>query len=132
MKSIANTENIIKKYGSRYAAITQVANEARRLKESCYNVILDSQAVEWALSGIPPENLAEAIKTRVQKEEGISQEDRLTSILNTIDEDDIRIAVRNSYNLSTRNKQIVFDYNGIKDRGTRTRIRVLTKLAFLE
>lgn len=131
MKSIEIMEGIINHYGSRYPAIHRVADKARELKESCYNVILDSQAVEWAITGVPPANLEEAIRARVQSEEGASQEDRLTTILDSIAEDDIRIAVRNSYNLSTKNKQIAFDYNGIKDRGTRTRIRILTKLAFI-
>lgn len=132
MKSIAKTEELIKKFGSQYAATVHVATKARKLKESSYNVILDSQAVVWAITGEPPENLGESIKKRIQQEEGISQEDRIKAILDSIDEDDIRVAVINSCKLSSRSKQIAFDYNGIKDKGKRTRVRILTKLAFLQ
>lgn len=132
MKSISRTDELIRRYGSQYSATIHVAKKARQLKESCYNVILDSQAVEWAISGIPPENLGETIKKRMKQEEGMSQEDRLLTILDSIDENDIRVAVQNSYKLSEKNKQIAFDYNGIKDRGIRTRIRILTKLAYLQ
>lgn len=131
INSLDKVHEIVKKSGSAYRATNTIAAKARKLKESCHHVISDSEAVDWAITGVPPENLDNALKVKAQKDVGISKEDRLSLVLDTIEQEDIREAVLKSYKLSVKNHQVSFDYNSIKDRGTRTRIRILTRVAFL-
>lgn len=131
IKSIQRTPEIIERYGSAFLAVNCIAMKARKLKEQCYGVIQDSEAVEWAMSGDPPAKLDATLQRRVQKEEGVSEDDRLNSILDSIEEKDIRQAVLKSFKLSKQRHQVMFDYNGIKDRGIRTRIRILTKMIYI-
>lgn len=131
VKSIQKTPEIIDRYGSAFLAVNCIARKARKLKEDCYGVIQDSEAVEWAMSGDPPAKLDMTLKRRIEREEGMSEDDRLNSILDSIEESNIRKAVLNSFKLSKQRHQLMFDYNGIKDRGIRTRIRILTKMIYI-
>lgn len=131
VNSIKRTHEVVQRYGSAFLAVNCIAQKARKLKDACHGVIQDSEAVSWAISGEPPINLDDAVKRKIQREEGLSEEDRLNRILDSIEDRDIRKAVLNSFKLSKQRHQLIFDYNNIKDRGVRSRIRILTKMTFI-
>lgn len=125
---------IKEKFGNNsYAACMYVAKKARKLQEESYNVISESEAVEWAISDKRPDNLDEKIKIKQEKEKDeIQPTDRLNSVLDSIEQENIRIAVMNSYKLSIKFKRLVYDYNNIEDKYLRAKIRILTKMAYIQ
>lgn len=124
-------QNIINQTGSKFAACMYTAKKGRQLQQKVNNVITESEALSWAITDDPPENLEIRLQNQAQNFEKIETPDKTENILANINEDNIREAVISSYHLSTHQKQIVFDYNGIKDKGIRTRIRILTRMLFL-
>ena len=124
-------KDLVRKTGSPYAACIYAAKKGRQLQQSVNNVISESESLSWAISGRIPKDLERRIQAKLQNTEEISESTKLGDILSTIEEDNIRVAVLNSYRTSVRMKQLVFDYNGIKDRGIRTRIRILVRMVFL-
>lgn len=125
-------KDLVAKTGSPYAACMYAAKKGRQLQKESYNVLSESAALSWAISGSPPKDIEERIQSRMKQENvEIQESDKLENILSSIEEENIRIAVKNSYRASTRLKRITYDYNGIKDKGIRTRIRILVRMAVL-
>lgn len=123
--------DLIKKLNSPYAACMYAAKKARNLQTDTNNVISESDALSWAISGIPPSNLEKKLKIKFTKDQDVKNSERIDNILATIDEDYIRDAVLKSYRASVRSKRLVYDYANITDKHIRARIRILTKMAFI-
>lgn len=122
--------DLVKNLNSPYAACLYSAKIAKQLQKDANNVISESDALTWAISGIPPSNLEKKLKIKFSKE-NIRESDRIDTVLANIDEDYIRSAVLKSYRASIRSKRLVYEYNGITDKYIKTRIRILTKMAFI-
>lgn len=131
IENIRRMEELSHEMGSRYKAAMYIAAKARRLKESCYHVIFDSEAVEWAISGVPPAHLGESLKRRLEQTMETTEEDQIAEVLEWVEDEQIKSAVMSSCRLTEQNHQIMLDYHGIKDKGARTRIRILTKMAMI-
>jgi len=121
---------LVAKTGSPYSAAMYAAKKARRLKAESYHVINDSVALEWAISGKQPEGLDDRIKRQMEKDE-IEDTDRLQVVLDTIEDESVRVAVLNSYRATIRAKRLVYDYNDIRDEHMKAKIRILTKMAYI-
>lgn len=129
-KDSEKIQDIFKKCNSPYAACIYVANKARKLQKESYNVLSESDALEWAISGEPPVNLNKKLALKDEKD-NTRESSKIDIILSTIDEDYIYEAVLNSYRASSRAKRLVYEYNGIKNKNIRAKIRILTKMAFM-
>ena len=112
--------------GSSFAAVMYSAKLARKHLTECCNAVPDSVALEWAITGQKPDNLEEKIKQTLT-----SKTPYLQSALSEIDDKLIRECVANSYRKSIINKKLTYDYKNIRSKFLKSRIRVLTRILYL-
>lgn len=115
-------QELSEQLGSSFAATMYIAAEARKLAESYDNVISHSEALNWVVTGVRP-----TILDRINVTEIHTDTSKL-DILNYIDDEEVKAAVRCSYEASCRSRNLVYEYNQVSDESRQTRIRVITRL----
>lgn len=117
---------LVDECGSPYAAVNHIAMEARRKLKEVDSQILDSKAITWALTGIPPKihNRNEAYYLRDEAQA------YLDDMLCYVDDEDVCESVRNSYKTSKRANHLIYVYKNDLDESRRARVRILTRIVW--
>lgn len=117
-----------KKLGSEFAAVLYISNLARKKLTSVDNVILESEAIAWASSGVPPKDIDKYTqqKSRRAHQDLDYVKDRLSYVL----DEGVRQAVLST--LETSTLHLIYIYNDVDDPFRQARIRILSNLIWDE
>lgn len=122
------------KYGSKFEAIRQISKDARAKKVQCKNVITESEAITWALTGKQPHNLAQrmnrAATRKTYNPTSFYQEEYMKDLLCYIDDSDICDSVIASFHASKRSHNLVYKYIGNISDENKARVRILTNMVW--
>ena len=111
---------ILKRTGSRYAAVNEIARLARQKSKEMDYDIFDSEALEWVLTGEKP-------YTIIDKEERIRRRraDYMRGILAEVSNPYIITSVLSSLRISAQNGVLCYVYDERLDSKYQARVRVL-------
>ena len=126
MLGLKEFEELKKRYGCSYAAISVVVKEARRLAKKYNYIILDSEAISWVVTGRKPITLDKYLNVvRTRKPPEIAFID---DILSGVDDNDVCKCVRQSVKDSLEANHLIYVYTDIPDEGRQARVRILTRI----
>lgn len=114
--------------GSLYMAVNLVAKQSRKKLAQTDYMILDSQAISWALTNIPPE----VIHTRPSEAypRGCYGLTSLEDMLSYVDDESVKQSVEISYDRSVKGNHLIYFYNKDLDPSRKARVRILTRMAW--
>lgn len=116
-------DKLVQKYGNDYQAVIALATLARGKVAQIDHQILDSEAIEWVLTGIPPE----AIQNEVDKPP--SDKSRyIRDILGQIQDSDILYSVKSSLRVSAQNAALWYVYAEGTNEYQQQRVRILCNM----
>lgn len=113
-------------FGSRFAAISYIASEARKLAESNHNIISHSESLACVVTGYYPEKLKNLQYTSY--EDSIFQYE--LDILNYVDDEGVKQSVIDTINTSRRHNHLIYVYSESLEECKYTRVRILSKLVW--
>lgn len=114
--------------GNSYKATIAISNKALELLEKVENSVSSGEAIDWALTGVEPDNLEQKIEQHRN-----SQKHRtpyLEKIMSYIDDKEIENAVRDSFDQSVKIGSLTFYYDRMADKYKKKRVRVLTRMCW--
>lgn len=109
-----------------YEATVWVAQEARKKANSVDNLVLQSEAINWVLTGKEPPML-EVIRN-IRKERKPIAVEYLEDVLKLVDDDGVKYSVKVSISESKKENHLIYNYTDVNDEYRRTRIRVLCRM----
>ena len=115
--------------GNRYAALSYVQRKARNYLKETDNLILDSEAVTWALRGERPEIADRQTYSQVKRRYAASY---IEEVLCYVDDLDVKRSVRKSIKASRSNQNLVYVYEGELSDSRSARVRILTNIIWNE
>ena len=115
--------------GNRYAALSYVQRKARSYLKETDNLILDSEAVTWALRGERPEIADRQTYSQVKRRYATSY---IEEVLCYVDDLDVKRSVRKSIKASRSNQNLVYVYEGELSDSRSARVRILTNIIWNE
>lgn len=115
--------------GNRYAALSYVQQKARNYLKETDNLILDSEAVTWALRGERPEIADRQTYSQVKRRYATSY---IEEVLCYVDDLDVKRSVRKSIKASRSNQNLVYVYEGELSDSRSARVRILTNIIWNE
>lgn len=115
--------------GNRYAALSYVQRKARNYLKETDNLILDSEAVTWALRGERPEIADRQTYSQVKRKYATSY---IEEVLCYVDDLDVKRSVRKSIKASKSNQNLVYVYEGELSDSRSARVRILTNIIWNE
>lgn len=115
--------------GNRYAALSYVQRKARDYLKETDNLILDSEAVTWALRGERPEIADRQTYSQVKRRYATSY---IEEVLCYVDDLDVKRSVRKSIKASRSNQNLVYVYEGELSDSRSARVRILTNIIWNE
>ena len=115
--------------GNRYAALSYVQRKARNYLKETDNLILDSEAVTWALRGEKPEIADRQTYSQVKRRYATSY---IEEVLCYVDDLDVKRSVRKSIKASRSNQNLVYVYEGELSDSRSARVRILTNIIWNE
>ena len=115
--------------GNRYAALSYVQRKARNYLKETDNLILDSEAVTWALRGERPEIADRQTYSQVKRRYATSY---IEEVLCYVDDLDVKRSVRKSIKTSRSNQNLVYVYEGELSDSRSARVRILTNIIWNE
>ena len=148
-QDLQKQQDIISKYGSRYAAVIAISAEARKLKEKSKGRFTESECISWAITGDRPERKPknrkqnevcylrnklieigdETIASAVLRsiEASVSANMQISSCINKYS---FSIEFLNNYILENNINldRLVFWYPDNMDENYKARVRILTRM----
>ena len=115
--------------GNRYAALSYVQRKARNYLKETDNLILDSEAVTWALRGERPEIADRQTYSQVKRKYATSY---IEEVLCYVDDLDVKRSVRKCIKASKSNQNLVYVYEGELSDSRSARVRILTNIIWNE
>lgn len=116
-------DKLVQKYGNEYQAVIALAKLARdKTKEVDYH-ILDSEAIEWVLTEIPPK----AIQNEVDKPPS-DKSQYIREILGQIQDSDILHSVKSSLRISAQNAALCYVYAEGINKYQQQRVRIICNM----
>lgn len=115
--------------GNRYAALSYVQRKARNYLKETDNLILDSEAVTWALREERPEIADRQTYSQVKRRYATSY---IEEVLCYVDDLDVKRSVRKSIKASKSNQNLVYVYEGELSDSRSARVRILTNIIWNE
>ena len=115
--------------GNRYAALSYVQRKARNYLKETDNLLLDSEAVTWALRGERPEIADRRTYSQVKRRYATSY---IEEVLCYVDDLDVKRSVRKSIKASRSNQNLVYVYEGELSDSRSARVRILTNIIWNE
>lgn len=115
--------------GNRYAALSYVQRKARNYLKETDNLILDSEAVTWALRGERPKIADRQTYSQVKRRYATSY---IEEVLCYVDDLDVKRSVRKSIKASRSNQNLVYVYEGELSDSRSARVRILTNIIWNE
>lgn len=109
--------------GNEYQAVIALAKLARdKTKEVDYH-ILDSEAIEWVLTGTPPK----AVQNEVDKPPS-NKSQYIREILGQIQDSDILYSIKSSLRISAQNAALCYVYAEGIDKYQQQRVRIICNM----
>lgn len=109
--------------GNEYQAVIALAKLARdKTKEVDYH-ILDSEAIEWVLTGTPPK----AVQNEVDKPPS-NKSQYIREILGQIQDSDILSSIKSSLRISAQNVALCYVYAEGIDKYQQQRVRIICNM----
>lgn len=126
---------LVAKSGSTFDTIQQLSLQSRKKMKECQNVISESEALTWAVSGVAPKNIRKRMKARELRLNAYQpvryyQEEYMEDLLTGVDDIDIRQSVRKSFNKSKEVGHLIYMYINDLSDGNKARVRILTNLVW--
>lgn len=116
--------------GNRYAVVRYVASEARKLMSKYNNVILESEAISWFLTGEIPKSIQNGEHLKPKRSQAISYTDE---VLSYVTDKDVCHDVRSTIKHSRQISRLEFIYTCVKqDSGKQARIRILSRMIWAQ
>ena len=116
--------------GSRYAATTFVAKEARKLANQYNNVISHAEALSWIISGKPPKIISNYKKVLKIREKGSLNV--AYNMLSNVQDEEVKESVLESIRRSNKADHLIYVYIDVYDEHRQSRIRILTRMIWDE
>lgn len=116
-------DKLVRRYGNEYQAVIALANLARGKTAQVDYQILDSEAIEWVLTGIPPE----LIQNKVHKPPS-DKFQYIREILGQIQDPDILHSVKSSLSISAQNAALCYVYAEGTNKYQQQRVRILCNM----
>lgn len=116
-------DKLVQKYGNEYQAVIALANLARGKAAHVDHHILDSEAIEWVLTGIPPK----AIQNEVDKPTS-DKSQYICEILGQIQDSDILHSVKSSLCISAQNATLCYVYAEGTNKYQQQRVRIICNM----
>lgn len=116
-------DNLVRACGSEYVAALVVAKQARNKVQRCDVPLLDSQAIDWVVSGREPEQV-----TRDRRKSARDKWSYARDILSEVSDSDIARSVVSSLRISAKSSELCYVYAEGTDDYQRRRIRILCNL----
>lgn len=113
------------KFNNVYSAINYIANQSRNLTKSTNNLILDSEAISWFLTGEKPSILSDIDKIKKQNRKKIVH---ITDILSYVDDISVCESAMTSLRVSKQAGYLIYVYKDVPDEDRQARVRVLTRI----
>lgn len=122
-------EKYEERFGNPYKAVLCIGKEARQYSESHNNVPLDSESLTFVLQNKDPEIVQSALASRIAKQtHKRSNIDEVRDIYLSIDDPQIKKAVKLSVDQSMDSNHLIYIYNETEDENYRSKIRILTRM----
>ena len=116
-------DKLVQRCGNEYQAVTALANLARaKTKEVDYH-ILDSEALEWVLTGTPPK----AVQNEVDKPPS-NKSQYIREILGQIQDSDILSSIKSSLRISAQNAALCYVYAEGTNKYQQQRVRIICNM----
>lgn len=116
-------DKLVKRYGNEYQAVIALANLARGRAAHVDHHILDSEVIEWVLTGIPPK----AIQNEVDKPPS-DKSQYIREILGQIQDSDILHSVKSSLRISAQNAALCYVYAEGTNKYQQQRVRIICNM----
>ena len=116
-------DKLVKRYGNEYQAVIALARLARGRAAQVDYQILDSEAIEWVLTEIPPK----AIQNEVDKPPS-DKSQYLREILGQIQDSDILHSVKFSLRISAQNAALCYVYAEGINKYQQQRVRIICNM----
>lgn len=116
-------DNLVHKYGNEYQAIVALAKLVRDKAKEVNHHVLDSEALEWVLTGTPPS----AVQNSTSRPSS-SKSQYIREILGQIQDADILSSVKSTLRISAQNAALCYVYAEGADKYQQQRIRVICNM----
>lgn len=116
-------DKLVKRYGNEYQAVIALANLARGRAAQVDYQILDSEAIEWVLTEVPPK----AIQNEVDKPPS-DKSQYIREILGQIQDSDILSSIKSSLRISAQNAALCYVYAEGIDKYQQQRVRIICNM----
>lgn len=116
-------DKLVKRYGNEYQAVIALANLARGRAAQVDYQILDSEAIEWVLTEVPPK----AIQNEVDKPPS-DKSQYIREILGQIQDSDILHSVKSSLRISAQNAALCYVYAEGINKYQQQRVRIICNM----
>lgn len=116
-------DKLVQKYGNEYQAVIALANLARGKAAHVDHHILDSEAIEWVLTGTPPK----AVQNEVDKPPS-SKSQYIREILGQIQDSDILCSIKSSLRISAQNATLCYVYAEGTNKYQQQRVRIICNM----
>ena len=115
----------LEKYnGDKFAAVMDISKQARNLMKKYPNLLRDSQAISYVMSGNSP-------VIQVNEDNRRSNIDEiLESVTSYVNDLDVLDCVKSSIHESLKHKHLIYDYKYVNDNFRMARIRILCNIAW--
>ena len=116
-------DELVQKFGNEYQAVIALAKLARNKAAQVDYQILDSEAIEWVLTGTPPNPLQNEVnKPPSDKSQYIRE------ILGQIQDSDILSSVKSSLRISAQNAALCYVYAEGTNKYQQQRVRIICNM----
>lgn len=121
--------------GSSFAAIQHLTKDSRDKMKQSNNVISESEALTWALTGEKPKGLKRRMKEKEVRLNAYHpvryyQDAYMEELLSYVDDIDIRESVRRSFDKSKETGNLHYVYISALTDGNKARVRILTNMVW--
>ena len=121
-------ESLAKQCGSRYLAVWFLAKGSRKLASTLPPGVIESKLITWVLTGAQPEIEAYLLK----RQDSYIEMKNLSNMVDYVEDESIRNCVILSYKHSVKNHHLLYEYTDGMPEADRTRVRILTRMAWYD
>lgn len=116
-------DKLVQTYGNEYQAVIALANLARSKAAQVDYQILDSEAIEWVLTGTPPNPLQNEVNKPPSNKSQYIRE-----ILGQIQDSDILSSVKSTLRISAQNAALCYVYAEGSNMYQQQRVRIICNM----
>ena len=116
-------DKLVHRYGNEYQAVIALAKLARSKAAQVDYQILDSEAIEWVLTGTPPK----AVQNEVDKPSS-NKSQYIREILGQIQDSDILSSIKSSLRISAQNAALCYVYAEGINKYQQQRVRIICNM----